>query len=108
MIAPCTVQSVVEREAIMTRTIADLAPGESAYASPAALLMMTDRSCRIQMDALVCRALSGSATMHVTRTTTGYVADITYCVYQWTPRDWMECLPHAPVAYVIFGDEFLR
>jgi hypothetical protein len=108
MIAPCTVQSVVEREAIMTRTIADLAPGESAYASPAALIVAPDRSCRIRTDAPICRAPNADATMHVTLTAAGYVADITSCTYQWTPRTWADCPPYAPVVHVIFGDEFLQ
>ncbi|MGI8858450.1 MAG: hypothetical protein ACR2JW_22130 [Thermomicrobiales bacterium] len=89
------------------RTVADLAPGESAYTSPAALLMLPDRSCRIQTDAPVRRAPTADATMHVTRTAAGYVANITLCAYQWTPQDWADCLPHAPVVHVIFGDEFL-
>jgi hypothetical protein len=89
-------------------TISDLAPGESAYASPGALLVLPDHSCRIQTDAPLRRAPDGDATMHVTRTDAGYVADITICTYQWTPRDWDDCVPHAPVVHVIFGDEFLQ
>ena len=89
-------------------TLAELAPGESAYVSPAALLVTPDRSCRIQIDAPVCRAPDKGTTMHVTRTAAGFVADITHCTYQWTPSAWADCLPHAPVVHVVFGDEFLQ
>jgi hypothetical protein len=92
----------------MTRTLADLVPGESAYTSPAALLVASDRSYRIQTDALVCRALNSAATMHVTRTADGYMADITCCSHQWTPHALADCSPHVSGVNVIFGDEFLQ
>jgi len=93
---------------LLDAPLSDLAPGESAYVSPAALLVTPDRSCRIRTDTPVRRNPDATATMHVTRTAAGYVADITYCNYQWTPTDWAECQLHAPVCRVVFGDESLQ
>jgi hypothetical protein len=101
-----------ERRAIIVRTttttLADLAPGESAYVSPAALLVTPAGSYHIRTDVPVRRKLAATATMHVTRTAAGYIVDITYCTYHWTSADWAECEPHAPVCRVVFGDEFLQ
>ncbi|MCA1669123.1 MAG: hypothetical protein LC793_17350 [Thermomicrobia bacterium] len=88
--------------------VSDLAPGESAYVAPAALIVTADRLCHIQTDALIRRAPDDMATMHLTRTTEGYIADVTYCHFQWMPTDAMNHLPHAPVVHVIFGDAFLQ
>lgn len=46
--------------------------------------------------------------MQVTRTAAGYIADVTYCHYQWTPTDAAAYPAHAPVIRVVFGDEFLQ
>lgn len=88
--------------------LSDLPPGESAYVSPAALLLTPNRSCRIRTDAPVRRTPDAGTTMHVTRTDGGYVVDITYCTHQWATSEQADCSPYAPVVRVIFGDEFLR
>ena len=90
------------------KTVADLAPGECAFVAPAALMVAADRPCAIQTDAPIRRMADDTANMQVTRTPNGYIADVTYCHFQWTPTDWAESPPHAPVVHVVFGDEFLR
>lgn len=93
---------------ISQKTVSDLAPGECAYVAPSALMMMANQTCRIQMDIPVRRAPDPTASMQVTRTAAGFVADITYCHHQWTPTDPADCRAYAPVAHVVFGDEFLQ
>jgi hypothetical protein len=46
--------------------------------------------------------------MRVTRTDGGYIADVTYCHFQWALTDAADGLPHAPIIHVVFGDEFLQ
>jgi len=92
----------------MRETIADLAPGECAFVAPSALILTADRACRIQTDVSVRRTPDDTANMQVTRTAAGYIADVTYCHYQWTPTDAADDLAHAPVVHVVFGDEFLQ
>ncbi|MHB8647368.1 MAG: hypothetical protein ACYDAR_16405 [Thermomicrobiales bacterium] len=89
-------------------SIADLAPGEWAYVAPSALIVTANRACHLQTDLPVSRTPDSTASMYVRRTTDGYIADVTYCHYQWTPTDRAECLPHAPVVHIVFGDEFLQ
>ncbi|MGI8688071.1 MAG: hypothetical protein ACR2M3_05785 [Thermomicrobiales bacterium] len=93
---------------LMRETIADLAPGECAFVAPSALILTADRACRIQTDVSVRRTPDDTANMQVTRTAAGYIADVTYCHYQWTPTDAADDLAHAPVVHVVFGDEFLQ
>ncbi|MDQ2787151.1 MAG: hypothetical protein M3Y58_19345 [Chloroflexota bacterium] len=93
---------------LMRETIADLAPGDCAFAAPSALILTADRACRIQTDVSVRRTPDDTASMQVTRTAAGYIADVTYCHYQWTPTDATDDLAHAPVVHVVFGDEFLQ
>jgi hypothetical protein len=88
--------------------VSDLAPGEWAFVTPAALMVAADRTCAIQTDASIRRTPDDTANMHVTRTATGYIADVTYCHFQWTPTDWTDSGPHAPVVHVVFGDAFLQ
>ncbi len=95
-------------ERLLQPILADLAPGESAYATPGALIVTPDRTCRLRTDAPIRYTQSAAASMYVTRTATGYIADITYCHYEWTPTDWPDSVPHAPVDHVVFGDEFLQ
>jgi hypothetical protein len=92
----------------MPATIADLAPGECAFVAPSALLVAADRVCYIQTNIPIRRAPDDTATMQVTRTADGYIADVTYCHFQWTPTNWADSPPHAPVVHVVFGDEFLQ
>lgn len=93
---------------LVPETVADLAPGECAYVAPAALLVTADRVCHIQTDVRVRRMPDNTASMQVTRADGGYIADVTYCHYQWTPTNVADTLPHAPIIHVVFGDEFLR
>ncbi len=93
---------------LVRKTVADLAPGECAFVAPSALIMTADRSCRIQTDVSIRRTPDNTATMQVTRTAAGYIADITHCHYQWTPTDMAACPAHASVVHVVFGDEFLQ
>ncbi len=88
-------------------TISDLMPGECAYVAPSALVVTADRACHLQTDVPVRHTPDGTASMQVTRTAGGYIADITYCHFKWTTTDWADCQPYAPVAHVVFGDEFL-
>lgn len=92
---------------LVTETVSDLAPGECAYVAPSALLVTANRVCHIQTDMPVSRSPDGTACMQVRRTAGGYIADVTYCHHQWAPTDRVDCLPHAPVVHVVFGDEFL-
>jgi len=93
---------------IVHKTVSDLAPGECVYVAPSALMMTTNRACHIQTDVPVRCDPDATATMQVRRTAAGYIADVTYCHYQWTPTDAADCLVHAPVAHIVFGDEFLQ
>jgi hypothetical protein len=92
----------------MPETVADLAPGECAYVAPAALMVTADRVCHIQTDIPVRHTPDDTATMQVLRTDGGYIADVTYCHFQWTPTDAADNLPYAPILHVVFGDEFLQ
>jgi hypothetical protein len=92
----------------MPATVADLTPGECAFVAPSALIVTADRSLHIQTDAPIRHTPDNTATMQVTRTADGYIADVTYCHFRWAPTDWADSLPHAPVVHVIFGDEFLQ
>lgn len=90
-------------------TVADLSVGESAFVPPAALFVTPERACRIQTDILVRHAQSTQASMQVTRTARGYIADVTYCDYRWElSAETAEGVPHAPVLHVAYGDEFLQ
>ncbi|MDQ2783763.1 MAG: hypothetical protein M3Y58_02035 [Chloroflexota bacterium] len=93
---------------IVPETIFDLAPGECAFVAPSALILMADRACHIQTDVSVRRTPDETASMQVTRTRGGYIADVTYCHHQWTPTDAADDVAHAPVIHVVFGDEFLQ
>lgn len=93
---------------LVPETVADLAPGECAYVAPAALMVTADRVCHIQTDVPVRRTPDDTANMQVTRTDGGYIADVTYCHFQWTLTDAADDLPHAPIIHVVFGDEFLQ
>jgi hypothetical protein len=89
-------------------TVSDLAPGESAYVPPSALLVSAARACHLQTDIPTRRNPDEIASMHVTRTPDGFVADVTYCHYAWDTIDWADAMPHAPVVRVVYGDEFLQ
>ncbi len=89
-------------------TVSDLAPGESAYVPPAALLVTAARACHIRTDSPTRRNPDATASMHVTRTPDGFVADVTYCHYAWGATDWVDAMPYAPVVRVVYGDEFLQ
>ncbi|MDQ6832119.1 MAG: hypothetical protein M3008_01870 [Chloroflexota bacterium] len=93
---------------LVRETIFDLVPGECAFVSPSALILTADRACHIQTDIFAYRTLDDTASMQVRRTAIGYIVDVTYCHYQWTPTDAPDGLPHAPVVHVVFGDEFLQ
>jgi hypothetical protein len=100
-------QTVLQQPA-RQQTIAGMAVGESAYVPPSALFLTRDRACHIQTDAPACSTLADETSMQVTRTAQGYIADVTYCTFQWETRDWLAATPHAPVVHVVYGDEFLR
>ncbi|MDQ6604738.1 MAG: hypothetical protein M3Z19_18615 [Chloroflexota bacterium] len=93
---------------IVRETVSDLVPGEYAFVPPSALLMTATRLCHIQTDVAVRHAPDTTASMQITRTAAGYIADVTYCHYQWTPTDTTDSSTHAPVVHVVFGDEFLQ
>ncbi len=93
---------------IVHETVSDLAPGESAYVAPSALMMMANRACHIQTNVPVRHAPDATASMQITHTAAGYIVDVTYCHYQWTPTDAAACPAHTPVIHVVFGDEFLQ
>jgi len=93
---------------LMRETIFDLAPGECAFVAPSALIMTADRTCHIQTDVSVRHTPDDTASMHVMRTAAGYIADVTYCHYQWIPTDAVDDVAHAPVLHIVFGDEFLQ
>ncbi|GEM_PF-6425707 len=92
----------------ITETISDLMPGEWAYVAPSALMVTADQGCHIQTDVPVRHTPDSTACMYVRRTVGGYIADVTYCHYQWVPTDRLDCLPHAPVVHIVFGDQFLQ
>ncbi len=93
---------------IVHKTVSDLALGECAYVAPSALMMTAHRACHIQTNVPVRCLPDTTASMQVRRIAAGYIADVTYCHYQWTPTDPADCPAYAPVIHIVFGDEFLQ
>lgn len=93
---------------IAGQTVAGMAVGESAFVPPSALFLLEDRVCHIQTDVPTRRTLDDGASLHVTRTAQGYIADVTYCTCRFETRGRLAATPHAPVVHIVFGDEFLR
>lgn len=101
-------QPVTLTRPMLAPTISDLSVGESAYVPPTALFVTPERACRLQTNVPVCPTSDAHASMQVTRTARGYVADVSYCHHRWECADWADAVPHAPVLHIIYGDEFLQ
>ncbi len=102
-------QPIILTRPMLAPTISDLSVGESAYAPPSALFVTPERACRLQTNVPVRPASDAHASMQVTRTARGYVADVSYCHYHWElSAETSDAVPHAPVLHIVYGDEFLQ
>lgn len=96
------------REVLPEWRLFALSVGESAYVAPFALLITPQRQCLLRADAPSHCTPDTTFSVHVRRTTDGYVADITYCTYHWTPADPLDDVQYLPVKHIVSGDEFLQ
>src|SRR5262245_21364737 len=87
-------------------TVASLPVGAGSYAPPYALLVTSDGTWHLRMDAPVRRTPDARSILHVTRTPNGYRVDVTYCNHRWEPQD-LPATAHVAVAQMVYGDEFL-
>lgn len=102
-------QSIILSRPMLAPTISDLSVGQSAFAPPSALFVTSERGCRIQTNVPVRPASDAHASMQVTRTAQGYVADVSYCHYCWElSAETADGVPHAPLLHIVYGDEFLQ
>ncbi len=89
-------------------TLSDLPPGAFAYIAPSALLLTPRRRCLLRTDVPTRSTPDAAFSLHVRRTESGYVADITGCTHQWIATDQWDEARCVPVEHLVFADEFLR
>ncbi len=101
-------RTTVRSRPFPSSTLSDLPSGASAYIAPSALLLTPQRRCLLRTDAPTRPAPDAAFSLHVRRTASGYVADITGCTHQWILTDRWDEARCVPVEHLVFADEFLR